>query len=558
MSAQVSTALPNLLTPEKLQRATPALDPKYLRTWFSSLPVTNTTATAQELYRVLCNLNRLPMAARVRLELLELSASPVASVIAGLQVHFGSVSLPLSAKKRQLADFLRLFQDEMAYGYKTVIQDMHASSAWQKHRETMALAVERAIRHLALSLLRSYQVYVPHPAGIWREIHGLYRYAEANDGQAEPVPFASDGAAQTSVRKSYLQAVLLGLCGPYQLPPNECSQVYAFLTHWADKAVISQTLEVTDTTRHFLIDLSADLPPVLFPGDVKALTAPQLRDLSTIELARGVHVLVGRLQKGESPSTLNLGMDCIDSACIDILQRMVKFWGANLRRKFSRRAKKDTQLSVCAGLKALHFFSDGQRSFAPPVPVGLAIEAMPEIDMQGHQTRNFNNTEDLKSSATDESFRIERWWVRNESAAGLSLLHLGEESVAVRVGDLLGFYNDEIRSWRVGLTRWLKNPELTKLEMGVEMIAPSARPVAVRPHTSDNKGTSEYSQALLLPAVEILRQPTSLIVARGAFQAGQDLWLTDGHGESRRVHPLAVIERSASFEQFAFADAGVS
>ena len=559
MSAQVSTALPNLLTPEKLQRATPALDPKSLRTWFSSLPVTNTAVTAQELYRVLCNLNRLPMGARVRLELLELSASPVASVIAGLQAHLGSVSLPLSVKKRQLADFLRLFQTEMAYGYKTVLQDMHASNAWQKNRETMALAVERAIRHLALSLLRSYQVYIPYPAGIWREIHGLYRYAEANAGQADLVPSASDdGAAQTSVRKSYLQAVLLGLCGPYQLPPNECSQVYAFLAHWADEAAISQALEVRDTAGHFLIDLSADLPPTLFPRDVKSRIAPHLRDLATIDLARSVHALIGRLQKGESPSTLNLGADCIDSACIDMLQRMLKFWGVNLRRKFSRRAKKDTQLSVCAGLKALHFFSDGQRSFAPPVPVGPALDAVTEIDMQGQQTRSFNNIEDVKSNAMDENFRIEHWWIRDESAAGLSLLHLGEESVAVRVGDLLGFYNDEARSWRVGLARWLKNPEMTKLEMGVEMIAPSARPVAVRPHTSDNKGTSEYSQALLLPAVEVLRQPTSLIVARGAFQAGQDLWLADGHGEPRRVHPLTTIERSASFEQFAFADASVS
>lgn len=560
MSVPEPIALPNLLTPEKLARATPALDPKYLRNWFSSLPITNTAATAQEVYRVLCNLNRLPMDARDRLELLELSAPPVASVTAGLQLHLGQVMLPLPPKKRQLADFLRQFQAEMAYGYKSVIQDMHIATpaAGHKNREAMALAIERAIRHLGQVLLRSYQVYVPYPAGIWREIHGLYRYAEENAGHGEFVSLAPDGgAAKTTVAKSYLQTVLLGLCGPYQLPPNECGQVYAFLANWADKAAIARALDVTDTAGHFLIDLSADLPPILFPRDVKPRAAAHLRDLVTLELARSVHTLIGRLQKGESPRALNLGSECIDSACIDMLQRMLKFWGLSARRQFSRRAKRDAQLSVCAGLKALHFFSDGQRPFAPPEPAGLSLDAEPVIDMEGSRTRALDFDSAI-SEGPEENFRIERWRIRDESAAGLSLLHLGEEGVAMRVGDLLGLYNEDSGQWRVGLARWLKNPEMATLEMGVEMLAPSARPVAIKPATADNKAKAVYSHALLLPGVEALRQPLSLIVARGAYQSGQELWLADGQGEPRRIYPLTVIERSASFEQIAFAEVGAN
>ncbi len=560
MSDPETIALPNLLTPEKLVRATPALDPKYLRNWFTSLPITNTAAAAQEVYRVLCNLNRLPMGAHDRLALLELSAPPVASVTAGLQLHLDQVMLPLPPKKRQLADFLRQVQTEMAYGYKSVIQDMHTASpaAWHKHRAAMALAVERAIRHLGQILLRSYQVYVPYPVGIWREIHGLYRYAEENAGHGELVALAPDGGvAKTTVAKSYLQTVLLGLCSPYQLPPNECRQVYAFLANWAEKAAVTHTLDVTDTTGHFLIDLSADLPPILFPRDVKPRSAAHLRDLVTIELARSVHMLIGRLQKGESPRALNLGSECIDSACIDMLQRMLKFWSLSARRQFSRRAKRDTQLSVCAGLKALHFFSDGQRPFAPPESAGPSLNAEPTIDMQGSQVHAFGN-DDVASEVPEENFRIKRWRVRDESAAGLSLLHIGEESVAMRVGDLLGLYNEDAGQWRVGLARWLKNPEMATLEMGVEMLAPSARPVAIKPAADDNKAKAVYSQALLLPAVEALRQPPSLIVARGAYHSGQDLWLADGQSGPRRVHPLTIIERSASFEQIAFAEVGAN
>lgn len=552
MSTPEPVALPRLATPEQLARETPALDPKYLRNWFANLPVTNSVATAQEVYRVLCGLNRIPMDTRDRLELLELSTSPVASVTAGLLPHLGPMVLPLSPKKRQLADFLRQLQTEMAYGYKTLIRDLHAGpAAWVRQPEVMAIGIERAIRHLGLSLLRSYQVYMPYPAGVWREIHGLYRYAEENHGQNSLV--ADGGAAKTTVTKCYLQTALLGVCSPYQLPPNECTQVHAFLVNWADKAHITQSLDVTDTAGHFLIDLSADLPPIVFPRDIKPKTAPHLRHLVSLELARSAHALIGRLQKGEAPRALNIGSDCIDTACIDMLQRMLKFWGVNAGRQFSRRPKQDAQLSVCAGLKAVHFFSDGQRPFTPPEPADAPAEADREIDLQG-SARQVLDTDNAVRAVPEENYRIERWRIRDESAAGLSLLHLGEEDIAVRIGDLLGILNEDTGIWRVGIARWLKNPEMATLEMGVEMLAPTAHPAAVKPAAGDARSTPAYSQALLLPAMEVLRQPPSLIIARGIHQPGQELWLADGYGRPRRVRPLNVIERSAAFEQIAFAE----
>ncbi len=557
MSAPEPFALPRLATPEQLARETPTLDPKYLRNWFGKLPVTNSVATAQEVYRVLCGLNRIPMDTRDRLELLELSASPVASVSAGLLPHLGPMVLPLSPKKRQLADFLRQLQTEMAYGYKTLIRDLHAGpAAWVKQPEAMTIGIERAIRHLGLSLLRSYQVYMPYPAGVWREIHGLYRYAEENHGQNSLVAGAADDRAEkTTVTKSYLQTVLLGVCSPYQLPPNECAQVHAFLANWADKAHVTQSLDVTDTAGHFLIDLSADLPPIVFPRDIRPKAAPHLRHLVSLELARTAHAFIGRLQKGEAPRSLNIGSDCIDTACIDMLQRLLRFWGVSAGRQFSRRPKKDVQLSMCAGLKAVHFFSDGQRPFTSPEPADAPAEADREIDLQG-SARQTLDTDHAVRAVPEENFRIDRWRIRDESAAGLSLLHLGEEDIAVRVGDLLGILNEDTGIWRVGIARWLKNPEMATLEMGVEMLAPTAHPAAVKPAAGETRGALAYSPALLLPAVEALRQPPSLIIARGVHQPGQELWLADGQGRPRRVRPLHVIERSAAFEQIAFAESG--
>jgi hypothetical protein len=79
---------------------------------------------------------------------------------------------------------------------------------------------ERATAYLGEVLLRLSGVHAC-PPGVWKEIHGFYRYAEQH-GQEHRL-LVIDGLEEgTTVTRAYLQALLLGLCGPYQLPQNEC------------------------------------------------------------------------------------------------------------------------------------------------------------------------------------------------------------------------------------------------------------------------------------------------------------------------------------------------
>jgi hypothetical protein len=119
------------------------------------------------------------------------------------------------------------------------------------------------------------------------------------------------------------------------------------------------------------------------------------------------------------------------------------------------------------------------------------------------------------------------------------------------VGDVIGIQNQELNQWRIGVVRWVKSADSQHVEMGVEMFAPHARPLAVRP-----AGTTvvPYSQALLLPAVEALRQPATLLVARGTCRPGEDIEIADYDSSSRRVRVLKLAERSNAFAQVVFAD----
>lgn len=522
--------------------------PAEAEAWLAALPLTDSVQAAQQIYQALFTLNRMPLEADDRLVLMELYRKPVAAVAAGLQPHFARLSLPLKPRLKQLADFLCQLHMEMAHGYKHVVQaGLSERKPWES--EAFLLALERAIRYLGEVLLRSYQVYMPSPPGIWKEIHGFYRYAEQH-GQERQL-LVIDGLEQgTTVTRAYLQTLLLGLCGPYQLPQNECHQVNAFLARWGEKAAISAGIQAVDPVGHFLINFDADHSAVPFPRDVPLQPAPSLRALNAIELARVAHDFSKRLQKGELPRTLGLGFECVGAVCVDTLKRMLRFWGLAGRRQFSRHHSR-LPLSLCVGLNAVHFFSDGQRPFTPPQTLVAIPEQAAEapdrlaLEVESHEERPV-------TAPLPELFRIDsRWQVRDESAGGLSLARSGEAGIPVRVGDVIGIQNPALNQWRIGAVRWVKSADPRHVEMGVEMLAPHAHPLAVRPAGTD---AVPFSQALLLPPIEALRQPASLLVARGTCQPGEDIEIVDSASPPRRVRVLNVVERSSAFAQVVFAD----
>lgn len=522
--------------------------PDATRKWLSLLPLADSGEAAQQLYQALYTLNRMTLDAGERLALMELYVQPVAVAAAGLRSQFLHFAVPLKPRQKQLADFLLELQREMAYGYKHVLQGLSKERRpWEKGE--FLVATERAIRYLGETLLRAYHVYMPVPAGTWREIHGLYRYAEAYDYEATPLGDTGAAVPETIARR-YLQVLMLGLCGPYQLPQNECLQVDAFLARWVQQAELTSYLAGINPVGHFLVDLDADHPATPFPRDVPLRDAPELRAVNAIELARAVHGFIGRLQKGETPRALRLGFDCAGAACIDTLKRMLRFWGLAGRRHFSRR-RLHQPLSLCVGLPAIHFFVSGQQPFTPPQPPAAAPDKAAQAPDQASLDAEARQPA-VDQAISGEFFRIDnRWVLRDESAGGLALARHADIGAPIRVGDLLGIHNPATNDWRIGAVRWVKSPDTQRVEMGVEMLSPQAQPLAVRQGGGENAG---YSQALMLPPIEALRQPPTLLVPRGACQVNQEIELAEGGLAPRRVRILQVLERTNAFAQVVFAD----
>lgn len=540
-------------------------DPKYARAWLESLPLASSAEAARELYQALYTVNRLELAGTRRRELMQLYEAPIAVVCNGLQTHLQYATQPLTPKKRQLAEFIRRLQIEMAFGYKWCLRDIAAARFLWGRDELLLHTAERALYYLREILVHSYQVYMPHPANVWKEMHEIYRFMEARELTARSIELrAAVGARSITIANRYIQGLLLGISQPYQLPQGACRQLCLFLEEWGGRAELTPLADVANPVGHFIVDLAVDAPPVPYPRERLPAERAQWRLLNTMNLVRATHGFIARLKKGERVAALQLGFDALDDACMDLLQRMVSAWALTPRRRYQR-MRRNSYISVCAGLPALHFFAGNQTPFSVPGEEDAAdvLGALPMSDERAPEQTSGEEPLDRtalvviarkatidKAVPPTPSFRMDRWHVRDASPQGMLLARYGDAGGSVRVGDVLGLHQSGHTHWTVGVVRWLKSPEGQSLELGVETLAVDVTPIAAR---GDSEG-AVYAPALLLPSTTTPRRPATLLLPRGTYAARRNLYLLEPGRPLRYVRPVQLLERTVAYDRVAFAE----
>jgi hypothetical protein len=527
--------------------------------WLGELSRTESSETARELYQSLYTLNRQKLAPHQRFELMELYRNPVAAVLAALRSELRVAGMPLSPAQQQLAGFLRTLTGEMAIGYKAVIAALpETSRKWFGPTVPLATVIERALRYLGETLLQFYQVYMPIPPAMWREVHGLYELAERRGLVSDPVPVALvEAGRNTSIGERYRQLCLLALCNSYQLPLGEVARVYSFLYEWSHELVIAADPPAGPC---FSVKLDGDAPPGLATPEVVTATDTR-RYLDTGAIRRRIQGFIHAIQQGTSPARLALGAECLERNCLAMLQRLDEAWEPAGHRQFARLPQQG-DAAVCVGLRAAHFFVNGQRGFEPPDPARWQPLVMALTLEHGAVPAPSETEEYLDLSRTDLArapaprrepetapgdMRLTVWRIRDQSAGGLQLATENARGARVRVGELVCIAPAQRagRDWWVGGVRWIRAQWDSRLEVGIELIAPDARPIAV----SEYSASPHFVPALFLPAIETEknRRPASLLVPRGVVRSGLDLLVADDLGV-RVVRPFRHLGQTAAYE----------
>jgi hypothetical protein len=542
--------------------------PSRLQAWLEELPQGDQEDSMQQIVQALFVQNRTALEPTNRLELMELYRVPVFNIAESLAQHYVTSPFPMGKSQSMLASsVVRLFE-ELANGYKIVANDLITSDVTKRHKQAFALALQRATYTLSTIFLKCCEIYRPYPHEAWHQLYQLYRLAEAKEILQHPVEKLNPGGDAETVLSSFERGFLIGVSSPYELLQGECAQLFGLIPGWRGRIRVSpwSGRGKEDSPGNFLVNLASDSPPIPLAKLAKVgdgSKSNHCRLVSTLDVIKEVHSIMTALNTS-IPDTLPVAGGVGISTNAGLLRRFGRtLAGVNVVRQASR-SSYDHEAPICIGMNSIHFFVNGQRTFQVtekneqdvPATHGAANEEL--FDLSDPLVGDVHDPRARQPGSPGlamygNSHRLFTCSLKDQGAPGLCVRTREHNGLQVRVGDLVGLQFPTPNQWSVGVVRWLRGHAASSLDFGVELLAPAFHPVAVKRQVAGDK----FFQALLLPGSRSLKQPQSLLVPRGAYQAAEKLTLTDQQGEQYEVSPLRVLERTGSYDQLLVALPGL-
>ncbi len=527
--------------------------------WVRDLPMGNVGETARLVYEALHGVNHLAIAWKERYRFLELLREPVHYVQSSLDKRLSNATFPLPEKSQRIANLDQSLSNEMALGYKTAIEEMLGSSFLSRDNKALTVMIHRAIRYLSQAMLSCYQTYRPHPENSWRELNALYLFAEhknvyhdrVNDELNKLLP-------ESSIARVYKQILLLALASPYRLRQNEAEVVYNALSRYATHAHILPYSDPAATEVLFSIHINSDQAPDYLVFNHEECNKELCRLVDTRELSQKIYEELekreGLMGSGQIPA--------------DLVIRLIRAWGIAPKRSFARNERNAASVSAVIGLTNLYrLLAKEQGSantqmhrarFNSRSVVGVSQPTNEDIwDIRGSSYikkdydhyKSFTDPDEIAQD--DSTIPTQTWQILNESAGGYRLSLASNESVGVKVGELMGINRGNgSNTWETGVVRWIRQGSDGRLELGVQVLAPHATPVLVSNERAAGKA-AESQYGLLLDEIPALKQAGSLITPTLLFKKGNELSV-NAPSLQARLKLEDKLQDSGAFAQFTY------
>lgn len=539
--------------------------PEQVQEWIASLPLANLSECSRLIRSALAWLNCTTLGTIQRHKALELLQGPIAYATDALKRQYIKSPLPLSPKLAKWAQLVTDIESEYATGYKIVATELSVRDRPRPETEILGIALYRALTHLGSVLLNAYQTYSPATPRVWREMHAIYRYAET-----ERLHLATIGRApgqSRTIGELYKSALLLALARPHCLMQEEMTLLYRRLqTEWAARCDL-RTLESGAVPRSgWMIDLSSDAPHVATASDANAGRTLfcegllRLLEAEAAQASRDRDVTQDKTLRVKPAAGLNAAL----------LHRLIGAWSRTRTRVFSRSSQSGRML-VAAGLSAAHHVitqhaharriadsSDQQGSararFFEAGAKSSTTERRSEEPFEDRAAPHQAATLLESGASTRLHYVTHLCTLVNEGPGGVCLLWNEEQTPAIRIGEVIAlrYINVAHDPWAVGVVRWIKSTEVGAVQFGVQMLVPSAEPVATRLGSGDDLAT-DYLRGLLLPELTTIGAPPTLVTANFLYRPGNVISVVSKSGE-RLVRLEHVVDSTRAYSRFQFAD----
>ncbi len=516
--------------------------------WLDAQPGDQPVQLQAVLLRQLNQLNRFRLAGTERLAIMELLRGPVHATQEDNVRRFAGKPLPLAPPEQAAFDACIAIWNGLATGY------LHCVEACVSHEPGMqmsqALAAQRALAALVSLHYDACRGGSLPPAGHWRRLHQAYAAAEAADlVQREVSDTLRMGRNPATPLATWVEALLLQASGLHELPPRQMVWTARWARRWAGKVTAHKSLPATSTR---IIPLCVDVDTDR-PAGYRPAVTPGARFLDTSALRSSLKKRVAALEQGELPKNLQLGDDCVQPACQQLLIEMYYRWCKGGARRRNERREAGGGCAVIGGMEAIHYYLSGRKPFAQPGGNLSDTDIRRQRDEIATFGRIMAPQPQMDNYSEQHGYQVEQWEVMEEwhmldqSAAGARLTRpAGKSGGRFASGQLVAVKPADAKSLLLGTLRWVVIDDAKALHAGVAIIAGKPQAVAVRGTGMDAVG-NKYAPAFLLPAMAALGEPPSLVTPPGFFKRERAVELLAERASQIRL--TGIIERGSDFER---------
>ena len=484
------------------------------------------------------------------LEVLEAAREQIAFVQDEYARRYAAHPLPPdSEENKTLLTVVALWQ-ALARSYAHIARRDAASGTLE---EQGPLLMQRRMHYTGLALLEYLRAHRAVPAGMWADLHECFVVAEQSGRIRVRVnePRNEVWKAQSAL-EAYIAVLLIELANPYARSERELQLVCDWATRFAPYCDIGHELDPARPTAYGL-DLAMDhaLRPV---GMLKRVDT--VRSFDGTRLASQIQAMFAHLKSGATPASLGLGSDCPTDLARRLLVSLYRPWGlASAGRRFPRRGARGTT-SLCGDWLAIGYHVEGRifeqpRAFSGPKSLRSDISLM-TFGERAEEAAPPASLQEREQAAERLGFAGVRWQVADQSVSGFRLRQLKEHE-RLEHHQLIGICPPDGEHYLLGQISWLMYRADGIMEAGVQILPGLPKVVAARVVTLMAGNRTPYSQAFVLPEVNALKSPPSLVLPHGWYQANRVLELVIDQ-QLRQVRLLKSLSHGPNFDQVSYED----
>ncbi len=516
--------------------------PADILNWRNALEMADLSATTKKLYQVMREGGQHNVQPKDRLEILELLRPTIQFVCQSLAKHYTHQPHALTQEQFTIANLCQTLQLEMAYGYKTIIeQTASPSSSFDLKASLLPIAIQRVFYYFSQILVRSYKIYSPPPLNLWQELHLLYRYIRNNLPQRE------------DLIEDYKHILLFAGSGPAHLRQNEQEALYRGTEIWAPLASFSNKIPNTTGTGYLIVDTAADHAP-LHPSRGQVTFSDSCEVLLVHGIASRLKNLLEIIEPNELQSRIEHYNQAEYAIPSSVLRALIKAWGMPSPRTQERVAQHQSA-QICVGLRSTHFYANHAQSFKMPrseTAPESATSASGEIqwvaelentDEQGTHI-DLSNAKAIPVEST-ELYVFYVSTIVNETPTGYSLTIETAIGSSLQVGEILGLKRDDLPDvLEICSVRWLQY-ESNVLRLGIERLSAGSKAAAIQ-LIKNKKTVGDYVRCLILDS--------TLLVPVLPFKKEDLVNLIENELEEPNEYVLnELVDATGGYKRFQFA-----